>query len=301
MPKEMISNKPSREDLGEKIFVEKQEDRPNYRYYYHGTLKAAIDGIEKEGAFKFNEYHPSVSSSPLYSLGYTEGREDKTMKKIRKNDQESQVAGDKVMLVIEPEEGYQVYPTNEGLPEETDDQVETRGRFVSQHRYMAQEKKKKMGIYYEGDRPASQFSKDSIKMIIESTPELERIFQEFNQELNNGEVDEEKYIQKLLDFFQAGIGITKNEIENLRELAANMIYGHIEYYLAKAMRNIYLSIKHYQGKEVIKNREPLKPWSKKRLFRTMESLGNLEPKNKFFQNYIKSVRHYLDQELEEVQ
>lgn len=293
MPEKIKIDKPEKISAqGELMSIEKQEGRPRYRYYFHGTLEEALGGIEKEGIFKFQELHPNLSSSPLYCLGYTEGREEETMKKIQGKDAEPKSRG-RVLLVIEPGEEYNVFLTDEGRPIETEDRVITRGRWKSQHRYLAKEKQRNMGIYYEGERNPSEISKDSIKMIIESNPELQNIFKGFDNELSQGNVDEEKYIELLMKYFEEGKGIIKNEIDDPKELARNMIVGHLEYYIVRAVRNIFLNIKHYQGKEVIINRKPLKAWGKNRLVSAIENLNKLKPENSILRRYLEGNYNYF--------
>ncbi len=114
-----------------------KNERPRYRYFYHGTFSPQLENIERSGVFKTKEYYRSLTTSPLEGFKFL----DRLLKKGgnlmsargRHLDSEEQskfheknmTPEDCVILVMEPPAQYLVRSTNEGRPNffSTPDQI----------------------------------------------------------------------------------------------------------------------------------------------------------------------------------
>jgi hypothetical protein len=131
---EAINKKSSKKDKPESIF--EKNERPKYRYFYHGTFMPLVDKIERDG-FKFREYFPNLTLSPAYAYRFLEdeikGGADKlayrgkhlSPEELAKFRPEKIKHEDSVLLVIEPDAKYTAHSTNEGKPNffSTSDQI----------------------------------------------------------------------------------------------------------------------------------------------------------------------------------
>ncbi len=119
----------------EGVNFEKNE-RPRYKYYYHGSFLPFLDKIEKDG-FKFREYSPNLTLSPTYGFKFLEREIKKGPQQVIHRGKHLQAEeknefkpdkikdDDSVLLVIEPTREYKAHSTNEGKPNlfSTPDQI----------------------------------------------------------------------------------------------------------------------------------------------------------------------------------
>jgi len=129
---------PENADTGKEKINFENGKRPNYRYYYHGTLVEPLFREIEKSSFEFNEYLPNLTISPEYAFNnFLTGEIKKGSKQIKSRSKhldpdkkglfkpEHLREDNGVMLVIEPTDEYRVHSTNEGLPNvfSTPDQI----------------------------------------------------------------------------------------------------------------------------------------------------------------------------------
>lgn len=271
---------------------EKREKyEPRYKYYFHGSFLPAVESIEKDG-FNFKDAIPNNTTSPLKAMNFPiseirKGYDNlKTrMKHFKDGGIREEIAGkiskeDAVLFIIEPPEPYRSFLTNIGTPnkfstaEQTPPDVEEKiyyrkGQWEGNQRYIAKNKftdclgpelnKKRTsdGRWEKVSEDekigrASKLAPDSIKMIINYSPEFLKIFEELRSKFANGiSVQEKEYIDKIDEYFKKGEGILKDDIEEKYELEENMVRGEIEHYLVSKIRRIFLEIERLRGKNLV--------------------------------------------------
>ncbi len=289
--------------------IESKEKRPKYRYFFHGTLKRNLKKIEDNNSFIFSENRPNLSSAPLYGLQFIDNTVSSKRDRLKGRLRHSQEANtddmnlDTCLLVIEPPDDYKIYSNIIGAPIETNKDITARSVWSSHQKYLAKDKNLQAGMLFGPfEDKKRELPMGSIKMVIESDQKFKKILLDFVAELNQGKVEEEKYIDKLVEYFKKGEGVLKDNIEHndYRELARDMVLGQFEYYVVNKIRKLFLNIKHYQSKEVVLNPHKgnaFKPWSKKRIELEIDNLKKLRPRNEFFKKYLKQSLYALDKKI----
>ncbi|KKR20010.1 MAG: hypothetical protein UT48_C0024G0007 [Parcubacteria group bacterium GW2011_GWE2_39_37] len=244
-------------------------------------------------------------------------------------------ADNSVVLVIEPNGKYQVHSTAEGrpnvfstldqIPDDTDEVVRTRLWENYQHA-MAQEpihKTHDSGIKHPGMNVNSKMLSDgtweklpkeqrinisrelpasSIKMVIKKNTDFLNILNEFKNRLKKGEkINLALYQKRLLDYFNSGQDIIKDEVSDKNELAENMITGELEHYIVTTIRKLYLDLQRYKGKKIvhgINNQEQIKPVkTKEQILEEINKLISIEPENEIFRRYIQISTKKIEDDL----
>ncbi|OGE74061.1 MAG: hypothetical protein A3I07_01255 [Candidatus Doudnabacteria bacterium RIFCSPLOWO2_02_FULL_42_9] len=288
----------------------KEQSKLERKYFYHGTLLKDFEHINTEG-FHFREGLATLSISPSFIERHWTKAE--TIMDQRKRSGRGKVhdlepsESQGLILVIEPQ-NYEASHIS-SFPQETDDEVIFRNHWERHHHALhAPESEDLLKERLKSrKKPAKRdtLPPEQIKMALLSTPEFSLILKNFIQELRKGHIPLDQYVKILTGYLEKGEGIIKDEVSDKKELALEMINGEVEQYIVTTVRKLFLSIKHYQHKDVYTEKKGKKSSAKmfdlEQIESILASLKLLDLDHPTLKRYRDIAVHSLDQELAKLQ
>ncbi len=292
--------------------LEKKEskERANPRkYYYHDTLAKDFEAINTEG-FRFREGLATLSVAPSFCIKHWTKAEqiiDQRRKSGRGKVYDNLDTGENrgMILIMEPKE-YSVSHIS-SFPRETAEQVFFRNHWERHHQALHKPQNKVLlneRLRDGATRISAQkdvIPPEQIKMALMPTPALDKILGDFINDLKRGNLQEKEYAQRLYTYLESGNDILKDEIDDKKELAKEMISGELEQFIITTIRKLFLSIKYHQGKDVytekVDSKVSAKVFQKQEIELPLNNLRLLRVSDKLLQKYLERSISSLEKEL----